>query len=56
MPRCRTMKPRSSPEGTPKTHMVGLSFHLNSCRLAKVSVRSMMSYFSLVILTTTSST
>jgi hypothetical protein len=27
MPRCPTMKPRSSSEGTPKTHFVGLSFN-----------------------------
>jgi hypothetical protein len=27
MPQCPTMKPRSNPEGTPKTHLVGLSFH-----------------------------
>jgi hypothetical protein len=27
MPRCSTRKPRSNPEGTPKTHFVGLSFH-----------------------------
>jgi hypothetical protein len=43
MSRCPTMKPRNNPEGTPKTHLVRLSFHWNSCRLAKVSVRSMMS-------------
>jgi hypothetical protein len=27
MPRCLTMKPRRNSEGTPKTHLVGLSFH-----------------------------
>jgi hypothetical protein len=43
MPRCPTMKPRSSPEGTLKTHLVGLSFHWNSHRLVKVSARSVMS-------------
>jgi hypothetical protein len=56
MPLCPTMKARSSPEGTPKTHFVGLSFHWNSHRLAKVSVRSVMSLSSTVVLTTTSST
>jgi hypothetical protein len=56
MPRCPTMKPRSNLEGTPKTHFVGLSFHWNSRRLAKVSVKSVMSLSSSVVLTTTSST
>jgi hypothetical protein len=37
------MKPRSNPEGTPKTHLVRLSFHWNSRRLVKVSVRLAMS-------------
>jgi hypothetical protein len=27
MPQCPTMKPRRNPEGTPKKHLVGLSFH-----------------------------
>jgi hypothetical protein len=27
MPQCLTIKPSSNPEGTPKTHLVGLSFH-----------------------------
>jgi hypothetical protein len=40
MPRCPTIKPRSNPEGTPNTHLVGLSFHWNSRRLAKVPLRS----------------
>jgi hypothetical protein len=39
MPRCPTMKPRSNPERTPKTHL----FYWNFRRLAKVSVRSAMS-------------
>jgi hypothetical protein len=43
MPQYPNMKPRSNPEVTPKTHLVGLSFHWNSRRLAKVSVRSAMS-------------
>jgi hypothetical protein len=55
-PRCPTMKPRSSSKGTPNTHFVGLSFHWNSHRLAKVSVRSAMSLSSTVVLTTSSST
>jgi hypothetical protein len=56
MPRCPTMKPKSSPEGTQKTHFVGLSFHWNSHRLVKVSMRSAMSLSSSMVLTTTSST
>jgi hypothetical protein len=43
MPRCPTIKPSNNPEGTPKMHLVGLGFHWNSRRLAKVSVRSVMS-------------
>jgi hypothetical protein len=42
MPQCPTMKLRCNPEGTLKAHLVGLSFHWNSRRLAKVSVRSAM--------------
>jgi hypothetical protein len=37
-----TMNPSSFPEGTPKTHLVGLSFHRNFRRLLKVSSRSTM--------------
>jgi hypothetical protein len=37
------MKPSSFPEGTPKTHLLGLIFHWYSCKDAKVSSRSAMS-------------
>jgi hypothetical protein len=56
MPQCLTMKPKSTPEGTPKTHFVGLSFHWNYRKLAKVSARSAMSLSSSMVLTTTSFT
>jgi hypothetical protein len=38
MPRCPTMKRRSNPEGTPKMHLVRLSFHWNSCRSGRPCV------------------
>jgi hypothetical protein len=37
MPRWLMMKPSSLPEGTPKTHLFGLSFQRYSRRDAKVS-------------------
>jgi hypothetical protein len=37
MPRWLMMKPSSFPDGTPKTHLLGLSFHWYSRRDAKVS-------------------
>jgi hypothetical protein len=37
------MKPSSLPDGTPKTHLFGLSFQRYSRRDAKVSSRSTMS-------------
>ena len=40
MPRLLTMKPGSFPDGTPNTHLVGLSFHLNFLRFENVSERS----------------
>ena len=42
MPRLLTMKPSSFPDGTPNTHLVGLSFHLNFLRFSNVSERSVM--------------
>ena len=42
IPRWLTMNPSSFPEGTPKTHLVGLSFQRNFQRLLKVSSRSAM--------------
>ena len=43
MPRWLMMNPSSLPEGTPKMHLVGLSFHRKALRLEKVSSRSAMS-------------
>src|SRR6266540_1001890 len=40
MPRHDTMKPRSFPDGTPKTHFLGFNFHLKCLRLVNVSDRS----------------
>ena len=42
IPRLLTMKPSSLPAGTPKTRLVGFSFHLNLLRLSNVSWRSAM--------------
>ena len=42
IPQLLTMKPSSFPEGTPKTHLVGLSFQRNLRRLLKVSSRLVM--------------
>ena len=42
MPRLLTMKLISFPDGTPNTHLVGLSFHLNFPRFSNVSERSVM--------------
>ena len=40
MPRWLMMNPSSLPEGTPKTHLVGLSFHRKARKLEKVSYKS----------------
>ena len=42
IPRLMTMNPSSFPEGTPKTHLDGLSFQQNFQRLLKVSSRSVI--------------
>ena len=42
MPRLLTMKPSSFADGTPNTHLVGFSFHLNLLRFSNVSWRSTM--------------
>ena len=42
MPRLLTKKPSSFPDGTPNTHLVGLSFHLNFLRFSNISERSVM--------------
>jgi hypothetical protein len=56
MPRWLMMKPTSLPEGTPKTHLFGLSFQRYSRSDAKVSSRSLMRVLESLVLTTTSST
>jgi hypothetical protein len=56
MPRRLMMKLSSFPEGTPKTHLFGLSFHRYSRRDAKVSSRSAMRVSEFQVLMTTSST
>jgi hypothetical protein len=53
MPRWLMMKPSSLPEGTPKTHLFGLSFQRYSRRDAKVSSRSSMRVLDFLVLTTT---
>jgi hypothetical protein len=56
MPRWLMMKPSSLPEGTPKTHLFGLSFQQYSRSDAKVSSRSSMRVLEFLVLTTMSST
>jgi hypothetical protein len=56
MPRWLMMKPSSLLDGTPKTHLFGLSFQRYSRKEAKVSSRSAMSMLEFLVLTTTSST
>ena len=42
MPRWLMMNPSSLPEGTPKTHLVWLSFHRKARKLEKVSSKSVI--------------
>jgi hypothetical protein len=56
MPRWLMMKLSSFPDGTPKTHLFGLSFQRYFHKDAKVSSRSVMSMSEFLVLTTTSST
>ena len=56
MPQLLTMKPSSFPDGTPNTHLVGLSFHLNFLKFSNVSERSVMNWSLHFVLTTASST
>jgi hypothetical protein len=56
MPRWLMIKPSSLPDGTPKTHLFGLSFQRYSRKDAKVSSRSAMSVSDFLVLMTTSST
>jgi hypothetical protein len=52
MPRWLMMKPSSLLEGTPKTHLFGLSFQRYSRRDSKVSLRSSMRVLEFLVLTT----
>jgi hypothetical protein len=56
MPRWLMMKPSSLLDGTPKTHLFGLSFQRYSHKDAKVSSISAMSVSEFLVLMTTSST
>ena len=56
IPRLLTMKPSSFPGGTPNTHLVGLSFHLNFLRFSNVSERSVLNWSLHSVLTMTSLT
>jgi hypothetical protein len=56
VPRWLMMKPSSLLDGTPKTHLFGLSFQWYSHKDVKVSSRSAMSVSEFLVLTTTSST
>ena len=56
IPRWLMMKLSSSPDSTPKTYLVGLSFHRNFLKLSKVSCKLEMKSSGFLVLTTTSST
>ena len=56
MPRLLMIKLSSLPDGTPKMHFVGLSFHQNLLRLSNVSSRSLVKLSGFHALTTTSPT
>jgi hypothetical protein len=56
MPRLLMMNPSNFPEGTPKMHLVGLSFHQNLRRLLNVSSKSAIKSPDSLVLMTTSST
>jgi hypothetical protein len=55
MPRWLIMKLSSFPDGTPKTHLFGLSFQRHSHKDTKVSSRLAMSVSEFLVVTTTSS-
>jgi hypothetical protein len=56
IPRLLMMNPSNFPDGTPKTHLVGLSFHRNLCRLLNVSSKSAIKSSEFMVLMTTSCT
>jgi hypothetical protein len=56
IPRLLTMNPSNFPDGTPKMHLVGLSFHQNLHRLLNISSSSAIRPSGFLVLMTTSST
>ena len=56
IPLLLTIKPSSFLDGTPNTHLVGFSFHLNFQRFSNVSCKSAMNWSLLLVLMMTSST
>jgi hypothetical protein len=56
IPRLLTMNPSNFPDGTPKMHLVGLSFYRNLRRLLNVSSKSAVRSSGFLVLMTTSST
>jgi hypothetical protein len=51
-----TMNPSNFPDGTPNTHFLGLSFHLNFHKLLNVSSKSAIRSSGFLVLMTTPST
>jgi hypothetical protein len=56
IPRLVTMNPNNFSDGTPKTHLVGLSFHQNLRKLLNVYSKSAIRSSRFLISMTTSST
>jgi hypothetical protein len=56
IPRSLMINPSNFPYGTPKTHLVGLSFHQNLRRLPNISSKSAIRLLGFLVLMTTSST
>ena len=56
IPLLETMKPKSFPVGTPKTHFSGLSLMSYAQRLSNVTLKSSTRVSTCLVLTTTSST
>jgi hypothetical protein len=56
MPSRLTTLPSSRPEGTPKTHFLGLSFHLYLLSALKVRSKLSIRVLASLVFTTTSST
>jgi hypothetical protein len=55
MPRADTRNPKSCHADTPKEHFVGLSLSLYLLKLSMVSAKSLIKYFSSLVVMTTSS-